>query len=518
MSGLGKGIVSSSIGRLIGDKYKTIYIKCDGYFNVDPGTMNPVEHGEVFVLDDGGEVDLDFGHFERFMNVSCACDESITSGKVFNNIIRKERKGEYLGKTVQLIPHVTNEIKQMWYDVAKKQEADVVIVEIGGTVGDLENLWFLEAARELSRDHDNSLFVHLGLLPVVDDNGQLKTKPLQQSTIFLRERGITPDVAICRAKSRIDDKTKKKIHWFCDVKKEAVVSDPDLDIVYELPLVFLEEGLHNVISDKLNMELDIDFEKWKHLIYNFKNPEKEITIAIVGKYMEVADSYLSVKEALLHCAAHTKSKINVKYVDSEIIENCGVESELEKIDAVIVPGGFGSRGIEGKISAIKFCRENNIPYLGICLGMQLAVVEFARNVCMLEGANSKEINSETKHAVIDIMPEQKAIDEKGGTMRLGSYPAYLKDDSIIKKLYEGKEIVYERHRHRYEVNPEYHDILRDKGMVFAGTDKSERIVEFIELKNHNYFVGTQAHPELKSKFLKPAPMFLGLVKSALENK
>ena len=518
LSGLGKGVVSASVGRLLSSKYKVVPMKCDGYLNVDPGTMNPTEHGEVFVLDDGAEVDLDFGHYERFLDINCKKPWNLTSGKIFHSLMEKERKGEFLGKTVQVVPHVTREIRQRFQKVAKEEKADLVLIEIGGTVGDIENLWFLEACRELVNDvgRENILFIHLGLVPVIDAQGQQKTKPLQQSVDLLRQRGLFPDIIIGRSKELLHNDEREKLELRCNVGKGAVISDPDLESVYELPLIFEKEGLREAICKKLDIEKHEDMAGWKKLVQNMESPKKEITIAICGKYTGLADSYISILEALIHCGAHQGAKVNVKWLETTDITNVAQAKErLKGIDGMIVPGGFGSRGTEGKIHTITYARENGIPFLGICYGMQLAVAEFARNVCNLEKANSTEIDEKTAHPVVDILPEQKEVTHKGGTMRLGAYPANLKKGTKIAELYGSLE-ASERHRHRYEVNPDYHSKLEGKDLVFSGMSPDGRLVEFIELKNHPYFVGTQGHPELKSRLEHPAPLFMGLVEAALK--
>ena len=516
LSGLGKGVVSASIGRLFSSKYKIISIKCDGYLNVDPGTMNPTIHGEVFVLDDGGEVDLDFGHYERFMNIDCKSDWSITSGKVFLSIMEKERRGEYLGGDVQVVPHVTGEIRERIEGLAKEAGADIALIEIGGTVGDMENLWFMEAARELVNDvgRDNVLFVHLGLLPVIDSQGQQKTKPLQQSVNLLRERGLFPDVIIGRTKERLTESSRRKLGLRCNVGEDAVISDPDCDCVYELPLIFEEEGLDEIIRKKLGITKQKGtMDHWRDLIKNMKNPSKTITIGICGKYTDLADSYISILEALSHAGAYQDVHVDVKWFETTAIESKEDAAKLlEDIDGMIVPGGFGSRGIEGKIKAIRYAREEGIPFLGICYGLQLAVIEHARNIMGIKDAHTTEIEK-TKHPVVDFLPDQVDITDKGGTMRLGAYPAELKKGTIMEGLYD-KTDVSERHRHRYEVNPEYHEQLEQKGLVFSGKSPDGRLVEFIERDDHPFFVATQGHPELKSRFDRPAPMFMGLVDAA----
>jgi CTP synthase len=517
LSGLGKGIVSASIGKLLVEEYKVLPIKCDGYLNTDPGTMNPIEHGEVFVLDDGGEVDMDFGHYERFLNINCKFDWNPTSGKIFSHIISKERKGEFLGKTVQLIPHVTDEIKNQWQTLAKKENADFVLIELGGTIGDMEMDLFAEAARQLKLDlgEKNCLYVHLTYVPKLNVVGEQKTKPTQQSFNILQSKGLRPEIIVGRANDQLTEKTKRKIALFGNLSEDKIISNPDLKTVYELPLVFEKEGLVKLIENKFNIKTKIN-DKWKELVNNIKNPKQEINIAICGKYTELKDSYASIMEALIHSGAHLNCKVNLVWLETTDIENDKVKlsDSFKNIDGVIVPGGFGSRGVEGKIKTIKYIRENNIPFLGICYGLQLAVTEFARNVCNLNGAHSTEVNENSIHPVVDILPEQKEIENKGGTMRLGAYEAKITKGSIIESLYKS-ETASERHRHRYEVNPEYHQILEDKGLLLSGKSFDGKLVEFIELPDHKYFVATQGHPELKSRLERPAPLFLGLVKAAI---
>ena len=522
LSGLGKGVAAASIGNLITKAdLKVIPIKCDGYLNVDPGTMNPIEHGEVFVLDDGGEVDMDFGHYERFLGVNCKFNWNLTMGKVYEAIRVKERRGDYLGKTVQLIPHVTDLIKEWFYKVAHEEKADVVLIEIGGTVGDIENELFIEACRQLKREvgAENILYVHLTYIPIPSNVHEQKSKPTQQSVALLRERGIEPDIIIGRCSEYLDDKIKEKISIFCGVEKNAVISGVDVDCVYKMPVVFSNEGINDIINKRLGISSGVRPE-WKKLVDNLDKLDKTVSIAICGKYTKLEDSYASILEALKHCSANLKTRINVKMIETTNVKNQQDAKKLLKdICGVIIPGGFGSRGIEGKIEVIRYCRENNIPLLGICLGLQLSVVEFARDVCGLKDANTTEVEGKTKHPVIDILPEQKKITDKGGTMRLGAYTAVMKEKSLIWELYGKQEEVSERHRHRYEVNPEYHKLLNDKGLVFSGMSPDGKLVEFIELPRakHKYFVGTQAHPELKSRLENPAPLFYGLIKACLVN-
>jgi len=516
LSGLGKGIAAASIGHLLASKLNIIPIKCDGYLNVDPGTMNPFEHGEVFVLDDGGEVDMDFGHYERFLGISCKSKWNLTMGKIFHMVREKERRGDYLGHTVQYIPHVTDIIKGHIYEIAKEESADLIIVEIGGTVGDIENELFLEAMRQMKEDvgRKNIVYIHLTYVPIPYGVNEQKSKPTQQSVNLLKQRGIFPDIIIGRCSEFLSKEVKLKISNFCDVSPDAVITGLDVDDIYEIPIVFEKEGIAEILHKKLNIYSPPDLRKWKKLIKNIRNPKNEIAIAMCGKYTKLEDSYASIIESLNHCSAHLGCKIHLEWIETTDLTEAKV---LDGIDGVIVPGGFGSRGTEGKIEIIRRAREENIPFLGLCLGLQLAVVEYARNVCHLKGANSTEFDLDTPFPVIDILPEQKNIKEKGGTMRLGAYEAIVKKGTIINKLYKSL-VISERHRHRYEVNPEYHKILTDKGVVFSGMSRDERLVEFIELPNLKYFVATQAHPELKSRMEEPSPPFYGFVQACLHRK
>jgi len=513
LSGLGKGIAAASIGHLLSAKLSIVPIKCDGYLNVDPGTMNPFEHGEVFVLDDGGEVDMDFGHYERFLGVTCKSTWNLTMGKVFDMVRKKERRGDYLGKTVQYIPHVTDVIKNHIFDVAREEKPDLVIVEIGGTVGDIENELFLESMRQMRGDvgKENILYVHLTYVPVPYGVNEQKSKPTQQSVNLLMQRGIFPDIIIGRCSQSLTTEIRGKISSFCNVPPNAVITGLDVEDIYEIPIIFEEEGLPEIIHKNLNIYSPPDLRKWKRLVENIRKPQQEITIAMCGKYTQLEDSYASIIESLNHCSAHLSCKINLKWVETTDLKET---SFLDDVDGVIVPGGFGSRGTEGKIEVIRQAREKDIPFLGLCLGLQLAVIEFSRNVCELKDANSTEIVPDTPYPVIDILPEQKEVSEKGGTMRLGAYPAVLKKGSLVRSLYDA-EAVSERHRHRYEVNPEFHSIIIEKGMVFSGTSRDGRLVEFIELPHLKYFVATQAHPELKSRMENPAPLFYGFIKACL---
>ncbi|MDO8740552.1 MAG: CTP synthase (glutamine hydrolyzing) [Candidatus Woesearchaeota archaeon] len=519
LSGLGKGIVTASIGRLLNSTYRVIPVKCDGYLNVDPGTMNPIEHGEVFVLDDGGEVDMDFGHYERFLNINCKFKWNLTSGKVFKAVIDRERRGDYLGKTVQMIPHVTDEIKNRLFEIANEEKADIMLIEIGGTVGDIENMLFIEAARQLKSmvGRENILYVHLAFVPVVGGVEEQKSKPTQQSVSMLEQRGIQPDIVIGRSEDYLQDKIKEKIALFSNVRKEEVISDPKVETTYELPIIFEKEGLLKVLKEKLALRNINDLVEWKKLVANIKNPKNKVKIAICGKYTALMDSYASIIEALMHAGAHLNAKVELKWIETTEIENgkVKVEDALKDVNGVIVPGGFGARGTEGKIKVIQYARENDIPFLGLCYGLQLAVIEFARNVCGLKDAGTSENDEKTNNPVIDILPEQKNVKEKGATMRLGACKAVLKKGSIVQKLYNSDE-ASERHRHRYEVNPDYHKILEEKGLMFSGMSPNGRLVEFIELSKHKFFIATQAHPELKSRLEDPAPLFYGFVKAAIK--
>ena len=514
LSGLGKGIAMASIGNLLSSQYKVVPIKCDGYLNVDPGTMNPIEHGEVFVLDDGAEVDMDFGHYERFLGITCKYDWNLTMGKVFSEIREKERRGDYLGKTVQMVPHVSNFIRNHFLKVGEESDAEIVLIEIGGTVGDMENDLYVDAVRSLMQTvgKENILFVHLTYVPIPSGVDEQKSKPTQQSVGFLRKKGSEPDIIIARCSEMLTENVKQKISAFCNLSVEEIFTAIDVDDVYKIPLVFEKQGLSQLLARKLNFSILPDLGRWEELIKKRENYEKEITIAIAGKYTSLEDSYASIIEALNHCSSNFSTKINVRWIDTE-----NKDFDLSGIDGVIVPGGFGSRGIEGKIDVIKYCRENNLPFLGICYGLQMAVIEFARNVCGLSSTNTTEVDENCANPVVNILDEQKGISNLGGTMRLGAYPAIIREGTKVEKLYDSQE-VSERHRHRYEVNPQYHNILQDSGLILSGVSPNGKLVEFIELPNHNYFVATQGHPELKSTLLKPAPLFLGLVESAIRKK
>lgn len=518
LSGLGKGVAAASIGNLLATGYKVVPIKCDGYLNVDPGTMNPIEHGEVFVLDDGGEVDMDFGHYERFLGVTCKFGWNLTMGKVYERIREQERRGDYLGKTVQMIPHVTDLIKKWWRRIADEEEADIILLEVGGTVGDIENELYLEAARQLRQDvgRENTLFVHLTYVPVPSHVNEQKSKPTQQSVALLRERGIMPNVILARCVEPLEESVRRKIATFCDVKEERVLSAVDVDTVYRIPINFAEQGMLAIIDEQLGINGLTEDSEWRRLVTRLTQPHaRRITVAIAGKYTKLEDSYASVIEALRHCEAAFDVGIDIRWLETS--ERHDLEREMQGIDAVIVPGGFGGRGVEGKIAMVRHCREHDIPFLGLCYGLQMAVIEFARNVCGLDGANTTEVDASTAHPVVDILPEQRAITDKGGTMRLGAYPAVLKEGTRIHALY-GSDEVSERHRHRYEVNPEYHAILEEKGLLFSGVSPDGTLVEFIENPALRYFVATQGHPELKSSLLAPAPLFYGLIEACVKGE
>ncbi len=520
ISGLGKGITVSSIGRLLKCAGFTVTaIKIDPYLNVDAGTMNPYEHGEVFVLDDGGEVDLDLGNYERFLDVNLGRDNNITTGKVYKRVIDRERRGDYLGKTVQIIPHITNEIKERIQRVAEKSGADICLVELGGTVGDIESMPFLEAMRQLSREvsRENCVFVHTTLVPVLKTVGEQKTKPTQHSVKALREIGIFPDIIVGRATKPLEYKIKKKIALFCDVPLEAVISAPDARSIYQVPIILHRQGLTGYLLRRLGLgERNVDLSWWTDFVNRVMRPEHTVEIGLVGKYVELTDAYLSHSEALTHAGAELDTRVKIRWIEAEDLEKN--VSLLEGVDGVLVPGGFGLRGIEGKILAATYARENGIPYLGTCLGFQTATIEIARNVLGLKDAHSSEFEEEgvkTEHPVIDLLPEQKGVRRKGATMRLGAHKVLLKEGSKAHALY-GSTVIYERHRHRYEVNPDYIDDFESAGWHFTGRDEEGRRMEVGELQDHTFFVASQYHPEFKSRPGKPAPLFLGFVRAALE--
>ncbi len=525
VSSLGKGITAASLGRLLKNRgYKVTIQKFDPYINIDPGTMSPYQHGEVFVTDDGAETDLDLGHYERFVDENLSKASNVTTGKIYQSVINKERKGEYLGSTIQVIPHITNEIKERVMRVGKADNADIVITEIGGTVGDIESLPFLEAIRQVRKDLPNKndvIYIHVTLVPYISAAEELKTKPTQHSVKELRSIGIQPDIIVCRTVKELSENMKKKIALFCDVEPDAVINNLTADSIYDVPLLMEQEGLDHIALKKLGLaDRPVDLSDWKDMVARIHNAKGVTRIALVGKYVKLHDAYLSVVEALSHAGYAYGTKIDIRWVNSEELEENkpDLNEVFKDIDGIIVPGGFGYRGIEGKIDAIRYARENKIPYLGLCLGMQCAVIEFARNVCAMKKANSSEFIPDTPYPVIDLMSDQEDVTEKGGTMRLGIYPCKLKDGTKARKLYDNKEIIYERHRHRYEVSNELRPILEKAGLVISGTSPDGRLVEIIELKDHPYFEATQAHPEFKSRPNRPHPLFLGFIEAALKER
>ena len=515
VSGLGKGITAASLGRLLKNRgYKVINQKFDPYLNVDPGTMSPTEHGEVFVTDDGAETDLDLGHYERFTDVALCKNCSVSSGMIYQSVIEKERRGDYLGKTVQVIPHVTNEIKERIYSFDGK--ADIVITELGGTIGDIESLCFIEAIRQvgLEKDPNDVAYIHVTLLPYISGSKELKSKPTQHSAKELQSMGIKPDIIVCRADSEIPEEIIAKISLFCTVRREDVIENRTAGNLYEVPLMLEKNGLAKAVCRKLNLKkTNPENAEWEKLSKRINTLKGEINIAIVGKYMHLEDSYLSVAESLRHGGFANGVKVNIGYVDSETITPKNVKSVLKEYQGILVPGGFGSRGIEGKITAIKYARENKVPFLGICLGMQMATVEFARNVLGLKDANSQEFDEKSKNQVIHIMETQKSVTKKGGTMRLGAYPCKIKKGTLAYKIY-GEELISERHRHRYEFNNDYRQMCESNGLILSGTSPDDSLVEIVELKNHPFFIGGQFHPEFKSRPDRPAPLFREFIKAA----
>ena len=520
VSGLGKGITAASLGRLLKSRgLKVTAQKLDPYLNVDPGTMNPVQHGEVFVTDDGAETDLDLGHYERFIDESLSQNSNLTSGRVYWKVISDERKGVYGGQTIQIIPHVTNEIKRY---ISRNAEtgADVCLVEIGGTIGDIESQPFLEAIRQFAVEYgrENCVFIHVTLVPYLAASDELKSKPTQHSVKEMLALGIQPDIIVCRTEHPLTDDIKNKIALFCNVSKECVIENNNCDILYAVPMMLKEQKMDEVVMKKLGIDApNQDLSDWEEMLYALRNPKQTVKIALVGKYVELHDSYISVNEALKHGGISTMSAVDIHWIDSESLEadDANLDEILGDMDGILVPGGFGSRGIEGKILAANYARTHGIPYLGICLGMQIAIIEFARNVLNMQGANSAEINPETPFPLIDILPEKKNISNLGGTLRLGQYPCILNEKSKSYQLYGEKEI-FERHRHRYEVNNDYRDSLLQGGMIFAGTSPDNHIVEMIELPDHPWFVACQFHPEFKSRPNKPHPLFRGFVTAAAE--
>ena len=522
VSGLGKGITAASLGRLLKSRgLKVTAQKLDPYLNVDPGTMNPVQHGEVFVTDDGAETDLDLGHYESFIDESLSQNSNITSGRVYWKVISDERKGVYGGQTIQIIPHVTNEIKR-YINRNADTGADVCLVEIGGTIGDIESQPFLEAIRQFAVEagRENCLFIHVTLVPYLAASDELKSKPTQHSVKEMLSIGISPDIIVCRTEHPLTDDIRNKIALFCNVDKECVIENNNCDILYAVPMMLKEQHMDDVVIKKLGIECgEPNLEDWENMLYALRNPKQTVKIAMVGKYVELHDSYISVNEALKHGGIETRSAVDIDWIDSETLEGDDVNLDdiLGEVDGILVPGGFGSRGIEGKINACQYARTHGIPYLGICLGMQIAIIEFARHVLGMNGANSAEINPDTPFPVIDILPEQKEVTDMGGTMRLGQYPCTLNPESKSYELY-GASMIYERHRHRYEVNNDYRNDLLSGGMIFAGTSPDNHIVEMVEIPNHPWFVACQFHPEFKSRPNKPHPLFRGFVTAASKHK
>jgi CTP synthase len=519
VSSLGKGITAASLGRLLkGRGLRVVNQKLDPYINVDPGTMNPFQHGEVFVTDDGGETDLDLGHYERFTGVNLRKDASVSAGAVYSSVIAKERRGDYLGATVQVIPHITNEIKSRIRRMGERDDVDVVISEIGGTVGDIEGLPFLEAIRQFGNDvgRENVCFIHVTLVPYISSSEELKSKPTQHSVAELRSRGIHPDVIVVRSDRPIDESVRRKISLFCDVAAANVVNATDADDIYEVPLHMRDAGLDDVVCGRLGLETPpADIGDWEAMVERLRSATESVTVGVVGKYVDLPDAYLSVVEALKHGALANDVRLDLRWIPSEDLTGLLADGLLDGLDGMVVPGGFGIRGFEGKIEAIRHARERGIPYLGLCLGLHAATIEFARNVAGLAGANSTEMDPTTPHPVIALMEEQEKVEDMGGTMRLGLYPCRLVEGSVARGLY-GTEVVYERHRHRWEVNNHYRGRLEEAGLVFGGMSPDDRLVEMIELPDHPFFVASQFHPELKSRPDAPHPLFVGLMAAAAE--
>ena len=518
VSGLGKGITAASLGRLLKARgYKVTMQKFDPYINIDPGTMNPIQHGEVFVTDDGAETDLDLGHYERFIDESLTKNSNVTTGKIYWSVLQKERRGDFGGGTVQVIPHITNEIKSRFHRDFTSDETSIAIIEVGGTVGDIESQPFLESIRQFQHDvgHENAILIHVTLIPYLRASGEMKTKPTQASVKELQGMGIQPDVIVCRSELPLDNGIKDKIALFCNVPSDHVLQNLDVEYLYEAPLAMEKEHLAQVVCDCLKLDCpEPNLEDWKAMVNALRHPTKEVNIALVGKYIQLHDAYISVVEALKHGGIAQHATVNIKWVDSELLNNSNGEEVLGDMDGILVPGGFGDRGIEGKITAIEFARIRKIPFLGLCLGMQLSVVEFARHVVGYNDAHSIELDPNTTHPVIALLPEQDGIEDIGGTLRLGSYPCVLDKSSLAYKLY-GEETIHERHRHRYEFNNDYRKVLTENGMMLSGISPDGRIVEMVELPDHPFFIGTQAHPELKSRPNRPHPLFRGFVEAAV---
>ncbi|CAM1356000.1 CTP synthase [Tenacibaculum ascidiaceicola] len=521
-SSLGKGIIAASLAKLLQERgYSVTIQKLDPYINIDPGTLNPYEHGECYVTDDGAETDLDLGHYERYLNIPTSQANNVTTGRIYQSVINKERKGEFLGKTVQVIPHITDEIKNRIQILGNTGDYDIVITEIGGTVGDIESLPYIEAVRQLQWDlgEDNAIVIHLTLVPYLAAAGELKTKPTQHSVKTLMQSGVKPDILVCRSEHEISDDIKRKLALFCNVKKQNVIQSLDAETIYDVPNLMFKEGLDYVVLDKLNLSTrkQPNLKTWNKFLERHKNPTSSVEIGLVGKYVELHDSYKSITEAFIHAgaAATNKTKVNVRWIHSEELTPENAAKQLEGLNGVLVAPGFGDRGIEGKIAAVQYVRENNIPFLGICLGMQMAVIEFARNVLGLKEANSTEMNPEVAHPVINLMEEQKNVTDKGGTMRLGAWDCQLTQDSKVFQAYK-EELISERHRHRYEYNNDYKEQLENAGMKTAGVNPKTGLVEIVEIDSHPWFVGVQYHPEYKSTVLNPHPLFVSFIKAALK--
>lgn len=521
VSGLGKGITAASLGRLLKARgYKVTMQKFDPYINIDPGTMNPIQHGEVFVTDDGAETDLDLGHYERFIDESLDKNSNVTTGKIYWSVLQKERRGDYGGGTVQVIPHITNEIKSRFYRNFTDSDTRIAIIEVGGTVGDIESQPFLESIRQFQHEvgRENAILIHVTLIPYLRASQEMKTKPTQASVKELQGMGIQPDIIVCRSEHELDQQIKDKIALFCNVPNNRVLQNLDVEYLYKAPLAMEKEHLAQVACECLHLDCpEPDLTDWTSMVEALRTPTEEVTIALVGKYIQLHDAYISVVEALKHGGISNKATVNIKWIDSETVTDENVDELLGDADGILVPGGFGDRGIEGKIKAITYARTHNVPFLGLCLGMQLSIVEFARNVIGYNDAHSIELNPATTHPVIALMPDQNGVEDIGGTLRLGSYPCVLDKDSKAFSLY-GAETIHERHRHRYEVNNDYRAILTEKGMKLSGLSPDGRIVEMCELPEHPFFIATQAHPELKSRPNRPHPLFKGFVEAALKNK
>jgi CTP synthase len=521
-SSLGKGIIAASLAKLLQARgYRATIQKFDPYINVDPGTLNPYEHGECFVTDDGAETDLDLGHYERFLNVPTSQANNVTTGRVYLSVIEKERRGEFLGKTVQVVPHITNEIKDRMQLLGKSGDYDIVITEIGGTVGDIESLPYIESVRQLVWElgESNSIVVHLTLIPFLAAAGELKTKPTQHSVKTLMESGIQADILVCRTEHELSDELRQKLALFCNVKREAVIQSIDASTIYEVPNLMLEEGLDIVALKKLNLPKKAapDLKNWNTFLHRLKHPKQTVNVGLVGKYVELQDSYKSILEAFIHAGAANQTKVNVISIHSEYLDETNAALQLQGLDGILVAPGFGGRGIEGKIETVRYARENNIPFFGICLGMQMAVIEYARTVLGLKDANSTEMNDKTQHPVIALMEEQKNITDKGGTMRLGAWKCDLQEDSLAYKIY-GKSQIQERHRHRYEYNNDYRKQLEAAGLSTSGVNPETGLVEIVELKNHPFFIGVQYHPEYKSTVANPHPIFVSFVAAMVNHK